>query len=238
MQCTEKIIITGSGPPWGWQQGSQGSHAPCLQTRSFEPFAVYDYIRGMALWWTRHRQVSRKDSSGCWVKLRILVFLLRTPGSSRGGNGSARRTMVSESGTSTWDQTIPCDTPLHAQYGQPGLQLAQSSFKLQRFLCSKGYAMDNLDETQGIHPSLKLHTYLPGLQLKGGVRQSPLARRPPPQLTGPQNPTETDPRASEVTQTRKSAKNENGIFGISASRGCLSIEPFSQPPPPQFCGLY
>ena len=34
---------------------------------------------------------------------------------------------------------------------------AQSSFKLQRFLCSKGYAMDNLDETQNIHLSLKLH---------------------------------------------------------------------------------
>ena len=36
----------------------------------------------------------------------------------------------------------------------------------------------------------------------------------------PQNPTETDPRASEVTRTQKSAKTENGIFvGISASRG-------------------
>ena len=49
----------------------------------------------------------------------------------------------------------------------------------------------------------------------------PSGRTPPPkgaQLTGPQNPTETDPRASEVTQTQKSAKNENGIFGISASR--------------------
>ena len=38
--------------------------------------------------------------------------------------------------------------------------LAQSSFKLQQFLCSKGYAMDNLDEPQGIHLSLKLHPYL------------------------------------------------------------------------------
>ena len=37
---------------------------------------------------------------------------------------------------------------------------AQSSFKLQQFLCSKGYAMDNLDEPQGIHLSLKLHPYL------------------------------------------------------------------------------
>ena len=31
--------------------------------------------------------------------------------------------------------------------------LAQSSFKLQQFLCSRGYAMDNLDEAQRIHPS-------------------------------------------------------------------------------------
>ena len=38
--------------------------------------------------------------------------------------------------------------------------LAQSPFKLQHFLCSKGYAMDNLDEPQGIHLSLKLHPYL------------------------------------------------------------------------------
>ena len=30
---------------------------------------------------------------------------------------------------------------------------AQSSFKLQLFLCSRGYAMDNLDEAQCIHPS-------------------------------------------------------------------------------------
>ena len=30
---------------------------------------------------------------------------------------------------------------------------AQSSFKLQQFLCSRGYAMDNLDEAQRIHPS-------------------------------------------------------------------------------------
>uniref|UniRef100_A0A7S4G7X8 Uncharacterized protein n=1 Tax=Eutreptiella gymnastica TaxID=73025 RepID=A0A7S4G7X8_9EUGL len=38
--------------------------------------------------------------------------------------------------------------------------LAQSSFKLHQFLCSKGYVMDNLDEPQGIHLSLKLHPYL------------------------------------------------------------------------------
>ena len=39
----------------------------------------------------------------------------------------------------------------------------------------------------------------------------------------PQNPTENDPRASEVTQTQKSAKNENGIFGISALRGFRKV---------------
>ena len=44
----------------------------------------------------------------------------------------------------------------------------------------------------------------------GGAR---VDRAPPPpkkraQLTGPQNPTETDPQASEVTQTQNSAKNE------------------------------
>ena len=35
----------------------------------------------------------------------------------------------------------------------------------------------------------------------------------------PQNPTETDPRAREVTRTQHSAKNANGIFEISVSRG-------------------
>ena len=33
------------------------------------------------------------------------------------------------------------------------------------------------------------------------------------------NPTTTDPRVPEVTRTHNSAKNANGIFGISASRG-------------------
>ena len=33
----------------------------------------------------------------------------------------------------------------------PRVRGAQSSFKLQLFLCSKGYAMDNLDEAQCIH---------------------------------------------------------------------------------------
>ena len=41
----------------------------------------------------------------------------------------------------------------------------------------------------------------------------------------PKNPAETDPWAPEVTQTQNSAKkkNENGIFGISASRGFRKI---------------
>ena len=36
---------------------------------------------------------------------------------------------------------------------QSPADLAQSSFKLQQFLCSRGYAMDILDEAQRIHPS-------------------------------------------------------------------------------------
>ena len=57
---------------------------------------------------------------------------------------------------------------------------------------------------------------------EGGCQYSPLARSPPPpkglNLRAPQNPTETDPRAPELTWTPNSAKNENGIFAISASR--------------------
>ena len=45
---------------------------------------------------------------------------------------------------------------------------AQSSFKLQRFLCLKGYAMDNLDETQSIHLSLELHPYLQSTMCMSG----------------------------------------------------------------------
>ena len=68
----------------------------------------------------------------------------------------------------------------------------------------------------------------PGLQLRGGgVDRAPWLDPPLPQkraqLTGPPNPTETERRASEVTQTHKSAKNENGIFGISASRGFRKV---------------
>ena len=39
----------------------------------------------------------------------------------------------------------------------------------------------------------------------------------------PQNPTKTDPWSPEVTRTQDSAKNENGIFGISASRGFRTV---------------
>ena len=59
---------------------------------------------------------------------------------------------------------------------------AQSSFKLQR-LCSKGYAMDNLDETQSIHLSLKLQPYL-----HGGAVPSLLDATPPPSRSGPKAP--------------------------------------------------
>ena len=52
---------------------------------------------------------------------------------------------------------------------------------------------------------------------------APLAGPSPPQkgsIDGPpQNPTETDIRAPEVTLTPNSEKNESGMFGISASRG-------------------
>ena len=43
---------------------------------------------------------------------------------------------------------------------------------------------------------------------------------------GPQSPTETDPRAPEVTRAHNSAKPENGIFGISALRGFSHHLPF------------
>ena len=39
------------------------------------------------------------------------------------------------------------------------------------------------------------------------------------QLTGPRNPTETDPRAPEVTRTENLAKNEIGIFGTAGPGG-------------------
>ena len=50
------------------------------------------------------------------------------------------------------------------------------------------------------------------------VDTAPLASPPPPP-----NPTETDTRASEVTWTRNPVKNENAIFGISASRENSSL---------------
>ena len=47
---------------------------------------------------------------------------------------------------------FPDPPPPRMDEAQNGPQ-AQSSFKLQLFLCSRGYAMDNLDEAQCIHPS-------------------------------------------------------------------------------------
>ena len=64
-----------------------------------------------------------------------------------------------------------------------------------------------------------------GLQLLGvggSVGSGWTAPPPPPKradLTGPQNPTETDSWAPEVTRTQNFAKDENGIVGISALRG-------------------
>ena len=78
-------------------------------------------------------------------------------------------------------------------------------------------------EACGLLPTAATGLSLPG----GGGRYSPLARTPLPKkkgsIDGPQNPTETDPRAPEVTQTRNSAKNENGIIGISALRGFKKV---------------
>ena len=42
-------------------------------------------------------------------------------------------------------------------------------------------------------------------------------------LTGPPKTYRDDPQAPEVTRTQNSAKNENGLFGISASRGFRKI---------------
>ena len=60
---------------------------------------------------------------------------------------------------------------------------------------------------------------------EGGGRFSPLASPPPSPKKGsidgaPKNPTETDPRAPEVTQTRNSAKKKmKRVFLESARRG-------------------
>ena len=66
-----------------------------------------------------------------------------------------------------------------------------------------------------------------GFQLEGGVDTAPWRDPPPPkkgaQLTGPPNPTKTDPRAPELTQTQKTAKKWKWIFGISASRGFRKV---------------
>ena len=45
------------------------------------------------------------------------------------------------------------------------------------------------------------------------------SRKTRAQLTAPQGPTETDPWAPEVPRTPNSANNENGKFGVIASRG-------------------
>ena len=57
----------------------------------------------------------------------------------------------------------------------------------------------------------------------GGGPYGPLARPPSHPKKGstdgpPKTPTETDPGAPEVTRTQNSAKNDNGNWGISASR--------------------
>ena len=59
----------------------------------------------------------------------------------------------------------------------------------------------------------------------GGGAIEPPGWTPPEkaQLAGPPNPNETHPQALVETPTQKSAKNENGIFGISASRGFRKI---------------
>ena len=73
---------------------------------------------------------------------------------------------------------------------------------------------------------------LAGFQLwggGGGVNTALWLEETPPdppkktQLTPPPNPIETDPPAPEVTWTQNSAKNRNGIFGISALRGFRKI---------------
>ena len=72
-----------------------------------------------------------------------------------------------------------------------------------------------------------------GFQLRGdgGFNTAFWLDPPPPKkapTTGP-HPTETDLRAPDVTLTHNSAmvkmkmKNENGIFGISASRGFRKV---------------
>ena len=57
-------------------------------------------------------------------------------------------------GHTTSQAADPTQTLAHGGWDWGGrVWEAQSSFKLQQFLCSRGYAMDNLDEAQRIHPS-------------------------------------------------------------------------------------
>ena len=63
----------------------------------------------------------------------------------------------------------------------------------------------------------------------GGVHRASWLDPPPPpsqeraQLTAPQNPTETDPWAPEVTGTEHFAKSERGNLIISGSRGFRKV---------------
>ena len=63
-----------------------------------------------------------------------------------------------------------------------------------------------------------------GFHFRAGEWSIELSGRTPPPKKGPiDGIPKILPRASDVTQTQKSAKNENGIFGISASRGFRKV---------------
>ena len=57
----------------------------------------------------------------------------------------------------------------------------------------------------------------------GGGGSPPPPQKKRAQLTGPPKSYRDGPRAPEVTQTQKSGKRENGIFGISTSRGFRKV---------------
>ena len=68
----------------------------------------------------------------------------------------------------------------------------------------------------------------PGFRFRGGGSIEPSGRTPPSPKKGsidrtPKILPSLTPRALEVTQTQKSGKKENGIFGISASRGFRKV---------------
>ena len=64
-----------------------------------------------------------------------------------------------------------------------------------------------------------------GFNLGRGVDTALWIEPPPPFPQKGLNlkPTETNPWALELTRTQNSAKNENGIFGISAPRGSREV---------------